>query len=695
MTGHAWTWVAAFSVTASVSCGPRTVVINGVQMTAEEAAAQTYKSGREARDAGDNPTAKQRFREVVNEYADSRAVPDALADLGAILLAEGGCRAARNDYENLAEKYPLSPRAAEAKDVLGRCEGERSGAGPAVPDAFTKQFEAARSDAERQQVASSAADAATAAGDFAGAVRWLLRVLALEKTDAQKTALRQEIADLIDTRVSFQDVRRLLEDVSGKDFPKNVLTYKLGRIQYHIRDLENAQETLRRYLDTWPGGQGEAGAKRILGLIEARKNVKPRTIGVVLPLSGKFRNYGENALQAVQLALEADETGKKGLSGLNVVVKDSKGERAAAAQAVQDLTLEDGAIAIVGPMFTSEALAAGYKAQSLGVPLMTIGQAEEIGTIGPYVFRNGLTTDAQAKALVSYAMDSAKIKTFAVLYPRLSYGENFVQGFWDEVDRRKGEIRGIESYSPEDTQFPQVKSLVARDLAGMRGDFRKAVEECDQQPDNYRRARCREHAALDLKPIIDFDALFIPDYEKSIALISAAIAFEDIIVETDKKNLEKIEKTLGHKITPVTLLGGSGWNSQELVDKAKRNVESAVFTEAFFAGSNDSSTAQFVNAYQKRYNRTPRTEEALIYDSARILRMVVDKEHPENREAMREALRHVVSYPGVTGHTSFAQGPDAQKEIRLLTIKNGQIQELAISKPQSNGPEKQGAAGRP
>ena len=53
-------------------------------------------------------------------------------------------------------------------------------------------------------------------------------------------------------------------------------------------------------------------------------------------------------------------------------------------------------------------------------------------------------------------------------------------------------------------------------------------------------------------------------------LISAAIAFEDIIVETDTKNLQRIEKTLGHKITPVTLLGGSGWNSQELADKAAK-----------------------------------------------------------------------------------------------------------------------------
>ena len=57
----------------------------------------------------------------------------------------------------------------------------------------------------------------------------------------------------------------------------------------------------------------------------------------------------------------------------------------------------------------------------------------------------------------------------------------------------------------------------------------------------------------------------------------------------------------------------------------------------------------------------------------------MEKDQPATRDAMREAMRHVNLYPGVTGKTSFAAGPDAQKEIRILTIRNGSIQELAVS----------------
>ena len=133
-------------------------------------------------------------------------------------------------------------------------------------------------------------------------------------------------------------------------------------------------------------------------------------------------------------------------------------------------------------------------------------------------------------------------------------------------------------------------------------------------------------------------------------MISAALAFEDIIVETDPKYLKKIEKTLDRKVKPVTLLGASGWNSPDLPEKAERNVENAVFTDAFFAGSDDKATAQFVGEYQKKYRRTPTVVEALAYDSARIVRQVLEK------VGKRDAAR--------AEYERLAEGPDTPDAIR-------------------------------
>jgi hypothetical protein len=50
---------------------------------------------------------------------------------------------------------------------------------------------------------------------------------------------------------------------------------------------------------------------------------------------------------------------------------------------------------------------------------------------------------------------------------------------------------------------------------------------------------------------------------------------------------------------------------------------------------------------------------------------------------MREALRRVADFRGVTGKTSFAKATDAEKQIRILTIKNGQIQEIPAIDPRN------------
>lgn len=658
------------------SCGPKRVVMNGVEMDYEEAARLVYQEGKDAQRDGDFATAKTRYREVIEHFDDSDQVPDAMGELAYLLMEEGGCTAARNYLERLASEHPLHARGRQAKEKLAECDGVPVGTDRAVTT-FDRDYDAAATDAEKKDVASRAADGAMEAGDFASAVRWLLKVRALESDPAQKKALEDEIRELIDGRVSFRGIRQLMEEQGGSEFPVPLLTYKLGRVQYHVRDLQNAKQTLEGYLSRWPDGSYAAGAKQLITLIEARGDVKPKTVGVLLPLSGRHRQYGELGLQAIKQAFKN--------SKVELAVRDTKSDGVVAATMAEELALEEGAIAIIGPLFAYAAEPAGAKAQQLGVPLMTISVSEGLPKIGPYVFRNGLTNKAQAEALVRWAMDVKGFKTFAVLYPRHPYGQELLDLFWDEVEKRKGEIRGVESYAMGETTFSsQVKRLVARDQLERRHDYKKAKKECEEQPDPYRRARCQDDVVKNLKPIVDFEALFIPDYYQNVSMISAALAFEDIIVEQDARRIRIIEKTLGRKVKPVVLLGASGWNSEKLLEQADRNVENAVFTEAFFADADDKRVASFVRSYRKKHGREPRLyPEALLYDTARIFRSVVESKSPQNREAFRAALREVHDFPGVTGNISFAQSTDAERNVKLIQIKNGKFEELVPVKEEA------------
>lgn len=671
-------------------------MVDGREMDFDQGSQYLYEQGRAAEQAGDLATAKARYQELVDHFQGAPEVPDALAQLGQIGLNEGGCAAGGYHFERLVREHPESARAASAKKVLERCGTAFAAAKSAEVGQYEAKYVQAESDSERKEAASKAADAANAAGDFGTAARWLLKVYALETSDAQKRALEAEITHLIDNKVTFQDVRALLEEAKGDGFPRALLVYKLGRIQYHIRDLANAKSSLEELLSKWPDSPYAEGARRLLERLAARNKVNPTTIGVLVPTSGKLKAYGDNVLQAVRLAAgELEKTA--GAPPINIIVRDSKGDAIAATKAIQDFVEVDGAIAVVGALFRVEAEGAAYKAQELGLPLLTLTAEEAITEVGPYVFRAGLTNSAQMDALVSYVMDVLGMRRFAILYPRHPYGEELLHLFWDRVERRKGEIRGVQSYAASETTFTDsVKSLVGRDAMELRGDYHAALRECAKQPDSYRKARCERNVRTDLKPIIDFDGLFIPDYPSTLALITPALAFEDIIVEQDPRYLRKIEKTLGRKVTPVTLLGASGWNSSKLPEKAGRYVENALFTDGFFAGDDNKETAAFVNEFRKHFQRTPALPEAMFYDAVRILRQVVTTQSPASREALRQALRGVHDFPGATGKISFREGNDAKREVQILTIKDGGIQEAPA--PSEKAPTLPGAeetSGRP
>jgi len=653
------------------TCAGKTVVIDGQEVSENEAAQRSLEKAEAEAAAGRSKTAEARYRDVLELFPGTAAVPAALDGLAELKLEASGCDAARLYDERLIDDHPRTPEADAARRRRQACAPDADVA-EGEPSTLRQAFEAAATPAEKKEVASRAADAALEASEPLEAVRWLSEIRRLETGPAQRAAVEEEIRRVAREQLSARGIRVLVEDLPRDDFLYEELAFRLGLIQLHVGDVANARSTLETYLADFPNGAYAARARDRLDDLEALQQVKPTRLGVLLPLSGRHRSYGELALQAIRLALP--EAG----SPVELVVRDTKSDAVQAADEASDLILKEGVVGILGPIFTYEARPAAIEAQRLGVPLLTVSAADDIAELGPFVFRNGVTNQVQMKALVAYVMDVLGMKRFAILYPQHPYGQELLHLFWDEVEARRGEIRGVESYNLQETTFAaQVKSLVARDDIDRRSDYREALRECDDQPDSYRKARCKENVRKNLAPVIDFDGLFIPDYPRSLSMITAALAFEDVIVEQDPRRLKTIEKTLGREVQPVTLLGASGWNSEQLIERADRNVENAIFTDGFFAGSDDPTTVEFVRRYRDAYGRTPRLyPEALFYDSARIMKQVVERERPATREALREALRSVHDFDGVTGKTSFRESTDAEKSVHILTIRNGEIAEV-------------------
>ena len=82
-------------------------------------------------------------------------------------------------------------------------------------------------------------------------------------------------------------------------------------------------------------------------------------------------------------------------------------------------------------------------AEELQVPLITLSRADGLTEIGPHVFRNMVTNSQQAEALADYAMTTLGYKTFAILHPNTPFGVELSNEFWDAIEKRGGQIRGI------------------------------------------------------------------------------------------------------------------------------------------------------------------------------------------------------------------------------------------------------------
>jgi branched-chain amino acid transport system substrate-binding protein len=483
------------------------------------------------------------------------------------------------------------------------------------------------------------------------------------------TELLAQAAVIVDQELTFNGMVSLWNDVRNElawEPLKPLLAFKLAKIYYHVRQYKDAESMAQLVVDKFPNTSQAQDAQTFLTFLRDRFSVDANAVGVVLPLSGKFQQYGERALAAVQLVFNTPT--------IRLVIKDGKGEAAATAKAVEELVVNDHVIAIIGPLFSNEATAAAIKAEELSVPLFALSHQAGLPEMGRYVFRTALTIRMQAQALAKVAFEDLGYTQFAILKPRTPYGEEFVQAFWDEVDKRKGEIRGIEEYNHDQTTFREpIRKLVGRWYLSLRTDFQEGLAAINQQQlPSHKKKAAIESLEKSLPPIVDFEAIVMPDTGKSISLIAPAIAFEDVMLNQDPQVLQKLKQS-GKNSKPVRLLGASTWNNPRIAQSCERYCENAIFVDAFFSQRNDPKVQQFVAGFRDKTHTEPSLSEAQAYDTAGLLNWIISASKPVDREALLKVLTSGIAYKGVTGAMHFDEIGETARELQILTIKERTI----------------------
>ena len=633
----------------------------------------------------DDPEGTARaLEDFLQRYPDSPLADDALMRLAEIAQGRGDTETALRTYQTVESRHPGGDQVDAARVEIARLElaaGNREAAGSTIARARLSRL----SSAELRVAYRVLADVAEQPEEK---VRWLGRVRGAETDEEAVARVDVEIDDLLVQMDSSQLVSAA--EQLGREVPAGRSWLEASSRALDAGDLERAREwldeasrlPLAAAYEARLTSLGERLRLREAGpapdvdlptFAEVRGASGPRTdgaegtLGVVLPLSGRFASFGEESLQGVLLA--AGVFGGDGLSPrIRVLIRDTGGRPERAAAAVRELA-DEGVVAIVGPLLSGECEAAASAAESVGVPLVALTAREEVSAARPHVFRVRTMPREEVVALVDHAIGSLGARRFAILYPRDSYGRGLRRLFWNAVEERGGEIVGVASYAPDATDFAEpIRKLVGYTL--LDAEEKKVLEERADMERRARRLPPEEAAELRLEakaltgpdeaplpPIVDFDALFIPESHEKVVLITPQLAF--------------------HEAVGMTLLGPNGWYHDDLVPIAREHVEGAHFTAHFYSESELPFVRDFKGRYESAYAEAPEALAAQAFDATNLV-LVQLADGSESRSDVRDGVLDVEGYAGVTGVLTMRSDGNASKRPFLLAVERGRIKQVGV-----------------
>lgn len=461
---------------------------------------------------------------------------------------------------------------------------------------------------------------------------------------SEPTALLEVRRWVSDASVTAAEVEALpLKAMRGKR-SGGFATYKLALAMQAAGETGAATRQLRSYLSTYPKHEFYGAARSLLGEMGgAIGEGAGITVGVILPMSGRYAVYGESALHGIECAIGVYAP-CVGPSGIKLVIRDSEAMAGGVAAAVDELAAEN-VIAIIGPLLSTTVMEAANRAQELGVPMISLSQRSGVAEAGDFIFQNSVSDSSEVSTLADYAVNRLGLKRFFVVYPPNKKGSEYRGLFTEAVASVGGNVVGSQTFVPMHVSQPgQVDELRGRYM----------TEQQQVQMSEGGGARTAE-------PMLDFsvapggfDAVFIPDSLEVASYVAQRMS-------------------LGSR-GRTQLLGVSRWDNQPLVDRAGSAVNGAVFVDSFYKGAPEQHMANFVSQFQQAYGIEPTMLEALGYDAMRLVTSALQEKGAKRRETVRMAIERTSNFPGVTGKITFDEQGRAKRELWVLRINDGRIE---------------------
>jgi len=351
-------------------------------------------------------------------------------------------------------------------------------------------------------------------------------------------------------------------------------------------------------------------------------------IGLITPLSGDVKTFGESVRNSFLIAVE-EANARGGVAGMKItyVIQDDKNDATEAANVANLLVNQQRVKAIVGSVTSKTSIPVSDIIQSAKIPTISPTATNPKVTVADgkrkdYMFRACFIDPFQGTVMAKFSRETLKGKAAAVLYDASNdYSKGIAEVFRDAFGKQGGKVAAFESYGKDDVDFSALLTKVKASGA---------------------------------------DVLFLPDYYNKVGLIA---------------------KQVQEKGLKVRLVGPDGWDSPDLVKIAGAAIEGGHFSNHYSPDDRRPEVVAWVKKYRERHGQVPDALGTLAYDATNLLLEAIRKAGSDDPKKIRDALASIRDFQAVSGKSTLDGNGDMIKSAAILKVEGGKQKFVKMVQP--------------
>ncbi len=164
------------------------------------------------------------------------------------------------------------------------------------------------------------------------------------------------------------------------------------------------------------------------------------------------------------------------------------------------------------------------------------------------------------------------------------------------------------------------------------------------------------------------------DYKHLISSL-AKLDFDAVFLAGTTPNGAYMIKQFREMGIQTTFISGDGLDGSDLLTIAGHAAEGTVVTSAFNPHADNQLVQEFNVSFEKQFDSSPETWEALGYDAIKLLAFAIEKSESTVPIVVSSTLRFMDKWQGVTGDYSFQMNGELNdKTLYLKEVRNGHFE---------------------